>query len=37
MTQWLGLPPLASTHGAQIDNLIGWTHVFMLVLFVGSG
>lgn len=37
MTQWLGLPPLASTHGAQIDNLIGWTHVFMLVLFVGWG
>jgi cytochrome c oxidase subunit II len=37
MTQWLGLPALASTHGAQIDNLIGWIHVFMLVLFVGWG
>jgi cytochrome c oxidase subunit II len=35
MTEWLGLPALASTHGAQIDNLIGWTHIFMLVLFVG--
>src|SRR3954468_7131721 len=34
MTHWLGLPPLASAHGAQIDNLIGWTHVFMLILFV---
>jgi cytochrome c oxidase subunit 2 len=34
-TQWLGLPPLATTHGAQIDSLIGWTHLFMLVLFVG--
>jgi cytochrome c oxidase subunit 2 len=37
MTEWLGLPPLASTHGAQIDNLIGWTHVFMLILFLGWG
>jgi cytochrome c oxidase subunit 2 len=37
MTEWLGLPPLAATHGAQIDSLIGWTHVFMLVLFVGWG
>jgi cytochrome c oxidase subunit 2 len=35
MTEWMGLPPLATTHGAQIDGLIGWTHVFMLVLFVG--
>jgi cytochrome c oxidase subunit 2 len=37
MTEWLGLPELASTHGGQIDGLIGWTHVFMLVLFVGWG
>jgi cytochrome c oxidase subunit 2 len=37
MTEWLGLPALAATHGAQIDNLIGWIHVFMLVLFVGWG
>ncbi len=37
MTEWLGLPPLASAHGAQIDGLIGWTHVFMLLLFVGWG
>ena len=37
MTEWLGLPPLAATHGGQIDSLIGWTHVFMLVLFVGWG
>ena len=35
MTQWLGLPALAAANGAQIDDLIGWTHVFMLVLFVG--
>ena len=37
MTNWLGLPPLASTHGGQIDGMIGWTHLFMLVLFLGWG
>jgi cytochrome c oxidase subunit II len=36
-TQWLGLPALASAHGGQIDGMIGWVHVFMLVLFVGWG
>jgi cytochrome c oxidase subunit II len=35
MTEWLGLPPLASAHGGQIDNLLGWIHIFMLILFVG--
>ena len=30
-------PALATTHGQQIDNLIGWTHIFMLLLFVGWG
>jgi cytochrome c oxidase subunit 2 len=34
---WLGLPPLATAHGGQIDSLIGWIHVFMLILFVGWG
>src|SRR5258705_5460469 len=37
MTEWLGLPPLATAHGGQIDGLLGWIHVFMLVLFVGWG
>jgi cytochrome c oxidase subunit II len=37
MTDWLGLPALASAHGGQIDEMIGWTHIFMLVLFVGWG
>jgi cytochrome c oxidase subunit II len=37
MTEWLGLPPLAAAHGGQIDNLIGWIHIFMLLLFVGWG
>jgi len=35
MTDWLGLPLLASTHGGQIDRLIAWTHVFMFILFIG--
>ena len=37
MTEWLGLPALAAVNGGQIDNLIGWTHIFMFVLFVGWG
>ena len=37
MTNWLGLPLLASAHGQQIDNLIGWIHIFMFVLFIGWG
>src|SRR4030095_3215578 len=37
MTEWLGMQPLAATHGAQIDNLIGWIHIFMLILFGGWG
>jgi cytochrome c oxidase subunit 2 len=37
MTEWLGMPALATTNGGQIDGLIGWTHIFMLVLFVGWG
>ena len=37
MTEWLGLPPLATTHGSSIDSLIGWTHIFMFVLFIGWG
>ena len=37
MTEWLGLPPLATAHGWQVDSLIGWTHIFMLLLFIGWG
>jgi cytochrome c oxidase subunit 2 len=33
----MGLPPLAAAHGGQIDSLIGWIHIFMLILFVGWG
>jgi cytochrome c oxidase subunit 2 len=31
------MPALATTQGGQIDSLIGWIHIFMLVLFVGWG
>ena len=37
MTNWLGLPALASAHGGQIDEMIGWDHLFMLILFVVWG
>jgi cytochrome c oxidase subunit II len=37
MTEWMGLPALAAVNGGQIDSLIGWTHIFMFVLFVGWG
>ena len=37
MTEWLGLPALAALNGGQVDDLIGWTHIFMFVLFVGWG
>ena len=32
-----GTPALATANGGQIDGLIGWMHVFMLILFVGWG
>jgi cytochrome c oxidase subunit 2 len=37
MMEWLGLPPNASTHGAEVDNLILWMHWLMALLFVGWG
>lgn len=37
MTDWLGLPRLASAHGGQIDQLIGVIHIIMFVLFIGWG
>ena len=33
----LGLPAAASAHAGQVDGLIGWVHLLMLVLFVGWG
>jgi cytochrome c oxidase subunit 2 len=37
MLNYLGLPAQASTHAAEIDNMIGLVHWLMLVLFVGWG
>jgi cytochrome c oxidase subunit 2 len=37
MERWLGLPPDFSTHGAQLDYLLGIVHWVMLILFVGWG
>jgi cytochrome c oxidase subunit 2 len=37
MQHYLGLPPLASAHGAEIDQMLGIVHWLMVVLFVGWG
>ena len=37
MEKLLGLPPLASQHGGEIDHMIGLVHWLMLALFVGWG
>jgi cytochrome c oxidase subunit 2 len=37
MTEWLGLPHLASAHGAAIDRTIAYMHLLMIALFVGWG
>ena len=37
MLELLGLPREASTHAAEIDNMIVLVHWLMLVLFVGWG
>lgn len=37
MLQLLGLPEQASAHAAQIDNMVGWVHWLMAILFVGWG
>ncbi|MFQ5628837.1 MAG: cytochrome c oxidase subunit II [bacterium] len=37
MEKFLGLPLNASTHGGEIDNMMGLVHWLMLVLFVGWG
>lgn len=37
MLDFLGLPPDASAHGADIDNMIGVVHWLMFALFIGWG
>ncbi len=35
MTDWMGLPSLASAHGGALDHTLGLVHVLMLLLFLG--
>ena len=37
ISKHLGLPINSSSHGFMIDNMIGWVHWLMLILFVGWG
>ena len=37
LSESLGLPIMSSSHGHQIDTVIGWVHWLMLLLFVGWG
>lgn len=37
ITKWLHLPPVVSEHGQNIDDLLFYIHILMVVLFVGWG
>ena len=37
MEKLLGLPVLASEHGAEVDKFIIYVHYLMIVLFIGWG
>ena len=37
LSESLGLPIMSSSHGHQIDIVIGWVHWLMIFLFVGWG
>ena len=37
LSEYLGLPINSASHGLMIDNMIGWVHWVMLLLFVGWG
>ncbi|TAK51521.1 MAG: hypothetical protein EPO24_15780 [Bacteroidetes bacterium] len=37
MEEFLGLPPIASEHGAEVDSLIVIIHYLMFALFIGWG
>src|SRR5688572_4385363 len=34
---WLGLPEIASMHGADVDRILVLVHLLMIVMFVGWG
>ena len=37
ISQYLGLPINSASHGHMIDNMIGWVHWLMILLFIGWG
>ncbi len=37
MNRWLGFPLIASEHGAQIDDVILYVHILMILAFLGWG
>ena len=37
ISNYLGLPINSASHGLMIDNMIGWVHWLMFILFVGWG
>ena len=37
ISKYLGLPINSSSHGHMIDNMIGWVHWLMILLFIGWG
>lgn len=37
LSEYLGMPIVASSHGQDIDHMNGWVHWLMLILFVGWG
>ena len=37
LSEYLGMPVIASSHGLMLDQMSGWVHWLMIILFVGWG
>ena len=37
LSESLGMPIIASSHGLMLDQMSGWVHWLMIILFVGWG
>ena len=37
LSEHLGLPVNASSHGLMLDQMNGWVHWLMIILFLGWG
>ena len=35
LSEHLGMPVIASSHGLMLDQMSGWIHWLMIILFVG--